>query len=122
MFEWMSLRMRYRMVYDGWHATPEDHGHNRGLGAAYRRGRGVVCLERARLWGFCNLGDDITLRRSVSSGWTWVTCRPRKPAPGVIVRRVRGLGIHLTRHHQLRSPARSGSWADQLLLLLHLSL
>src|SRR5215813_5277123 len=107
------------MVYDGWHATPEDHGHHRGLGAAYRRGRGVVCLERAHLWG--NLGDDITLRRSISSGWTGVTCRPRKSAPGIIVCRVRGLDIHLTRHHQLRSPARPRAWADQLLFLFHVS-
>src|SRR5215831_7984915 len=49
------------MVYDCWHATPEDHGNHRGLGAANRRGCGFVCSECAEFRNLPNLDDHITL-------------------------------------------------------------
>src|SRR6266571_4696101 len=122
MLEWMSLRMRYRMVYYGRHATPEDHERHRSPGAAHRPRRGSGCLECAELGGLPNLDHDITLRSGACVRRLRISGGTRESTPRVVIYQFRRLGPHSARHRQLRRASGAGSRPHQLLFLFYISI
>src|SRR5262245_45898673 len=101
------------MVYDGWHATPEDHAKHRGLATANRASRRVVCVERAELRSLSNLDDDITLHRSACLWKLWFGGRARKSAARIPFYRFRRLESYRPRHCKLWGTSGSCIGVDQ---------
>src|SRR5262245_22179974 len=100
------------MVYDGWHATPEDHGNHRGLGARYRRGRGALCPECAKFYDVPNLDHNITVYCSTCVWQSRSRSCTREPASRLTVYRFRTLELDPPRYCQLWCAARTCSRFD----------
>src|SRR4029450_6533327 len=100
------------MVYDCWHATPEDHGNHRGLGAANRRGCRFVCSECAEFRNLPNVDDHITLSDCAYLWKLRTSGCARESAPRLAVYWLRRLESNTSRHCELWRSSRPCPGSD----------
>src|SRR5687768_758739 len=71
MLEWMSLKMKKRIVYDVFNATSQSSWLHRRVGFADVDCRWSICSEYEYPRGIAGVGDDITLRGGACLRSVW---------------------------------------------------